>query len=1215
MDDERDMLVQIVIPLVNRQLRDSGFAGSLYPVDLRWGVNTDEHLDAASRQLSILRTCVAEVRRCRPLFVGLIGHRYGWIPSPSLARTALAEARLPDPGLPLSVTMMEMLAAVHSADREPPVLLKRVTSHADLGAACMSRGDMPPADRGALDAMEGYFTALGHPFVPFAAQWSPREARFESPEFIKLATGALLAAAERQLSHTTTGTWLDAELAAQRLAAEDEVQSIVGRVEELDYIADHWNLFSLRDDHSVGDQPRHPLWMLRRLSERGTIAVVGAPGSGKSALLAKVAIDLKVRDMARDDLVRRAYVRAGLTAATRRLPVCLLLLLAQLDRQAATRIAAGTSAEALALGDVLDVWLSTLRAATQLDAPLVVFDGLDQLVGAQTAITPVAWLPTTLGDRVHLIVSAAAETFEAELLRERPNTHVLELAELPVADARVLVGNRIAARHRAIAPEPLAALVARPRSPRWLVVATDLLLALTGYDYLALRDTPPTADPEAALRRLLSDVAAELPPDLDALDDEVFSRLVHLLGSEFTVPFCFLAVMPAGLDEQTLRAVLALSAPSLSEGDLAMLRDVFSTHIHVTDGEWRFRHISTLLAVHRFLTETSGEVGLDLTRAYREIAIRHLATQPPEHGMRVRYLLPLLFHNGDYRALVTCVQHPDTTPDEAIQALAVELGWAATLQDAPATVLALCDATRSDDELLTVLGLVSVILPVLSHEHAATVVARLRELLPRVVGRSPSRFGLGHAELASMFTYATADLRDLSAHSVVRWLDTALRGDGVVSLRQAPVLPLEGSAYHRTVAAVTTLAMLSEYALAAAGGIIDSAPSDAAELHARLSAVRQVVSELAGEAVIAAGRELLHLHVATAERAAALAWPDGGFRPVANDFARCQALVDNARGSAEFVVLFALNARANALAQLNNIGDMSRMTPEDAPFAAAALAFLEEAAWQLSVQLRVAPAMYSVEAAAIPVHSMRQMILAMCDQDGSAYEVGLALTAHPHVIDVAGWPGFVMFAAQTLGSYLQSRRPVDPSPLIVRLSDELDERGYDLTGLDTDLHEFLPLLPLTASMLALCQGFPSTAVATAQRTLARIDAGVIVDDPDDAAIDLVRAAVTETEVEIVEWLQDVADEGEDAEPLTTGEEARLEQLCATLDGLRHVSIAHDGGQYGDYVGLGLSTAIRHGQLRLPCSDAALQHASRIAAASATDEHAATVLKLIRHLLR
>ena len=70
---ERDRLVKQVFPELRRKARERGV--EVVEVDLRWGITEEE-----SRQGKVLPICLAEINRCRPYFVGMLGERYGWVP-------------------------------------------------------------------------------------------------------------------------------------------------------------------------------------------------------------------------------------------------------------------------------------------------------------------------------------------------------------------------------------------------------------------------------------------------------------------------------------------------------------------------------------------------------------------------------------------------------------------------------------------------------------------------------------------------------------------------------------------------------------------------------------------------------------------------------------------------------------------------------------------------------------------------------------------------------------------------------------------------------------------------------------------------------------------------------------------------------------------------------------------------------------------------------
>ena len=90
MQAERDYLRTRVFPELEERLRARRC--HLEWVDLRVGVATASQRDERTRELHVLKVCLAEVARCRPFVVVLIGDRYGWVPAPERVEAAAAEA-------------------------------------------------------------------------------------------------------------------------------------------------------------------------------------------------------------------------------------------------------------------------------------------------------------------------------------------------------------------------------------------------------------------------------------------------------------------------------------------------------------------------------------------------------------------------------------------------------------------------------------------------------------------------------------------------------------------------------------------------------------------------------------------------------------------------------------------------------------------------------------------------------------------------------------------------------------------------------------------------------------------------------------------------------------------------------------------------------------------------------------------------------------------
>ena len=70
---ERDLLVKQLFPSLRRRAQKRGV--ELVDVDLRWDITKEE-----SQQGKVIGICLAEIERCRPYFIGMLGERYGWTP-------------------------------------------------------------------------------------------------------------------------------------------------------------------------------------------------------------------------------------------------------------------------------------------------------------------------------------------------------------------------------------------------------------------------------------------------------------------------------------------------------------------------------------------------------------------------------------------------------------------------------------------------------------------------------------------------------------------------------------------------------------------------------------------------------------------------------------------------------------------------------------------------------------------------------------------------------------------------------------------------------------------------------------------------------------------------------------------------------------------------------------------------------------------------------
>lgn len=75
MHDERDFLLNTVEPQINAQLTDLNV--NVEFCDFRWGIDTRQSGSDSSR--TIFDACFGAIETCKPIFLGLLGQRYGWV--------------------------------------------------------------------------------------------------------------------------------------------------------------------------------------------------------------------------------------------------------------------------------------------------------------------------------------------------------------------------------------------------------------------------------------------------------------------------------------------------------------------------------------------------------------------------------------------------------------------------------------------------------------------------------------------------------------------------------------------------------------------------------------------------------------------------------------------------------------------------------------------------------------------------------------------------------------------------------------------------------------------------------------------------------------------------------------------------------------------------------------------------------------------------------
>jgi len=87
MQAEREYLVTKVFPALRRYCDERDI--SIFELDLRWGISEEE-----AKQGKVFEICLNEVRKTKPFFIGLLGDRYGWVPTDEERKIMAANTNL-----------------------------------------------------------------------------------------------------------------------------------------------------------------------------------------------------------------------------------------------------------------------------------------------------------------------------------------------------------------------------------------------------------------------------------------------------------------------------------------------------------------------------------------------------------------------------------------------------------------------------------------------------------------------------------------------------------------------------------------------------------------------------------------------------------------------------------------------------------------------------------------------------------------------------------------------------------------------------------------------------------------------------------------------------------------------------------------------------------------------------------------------------------------
>ena len=597
MQAERDALRDFVLPRVNEFAEKYGRAVEI--IDLRWGVDTAA-VSEEEQNKRVLRTCLDEIERSRPFFLGLIGDRYGWTPPRTNMEEALKAAyfSLEDPNM--SVTALEIEYGVLRS-KNPPVCLFYFRESPDYSVMPEKLRLIYQEEAKGQAKLEklkkGIEARFGKDIKKYSAEVHENGLTV-SKDWAEMVAADIIAKLREEWGEPseTPPTWKEQERDMQETFRESRTAHFAGR------------------DAAIADMA---VFCLGKETTPQLLMIQGKAGSGKSGLLCKLMDEI-------EDKCLLLPFSCGISSRSSLVENMLRYFISLLCE----KLALEDDSDAITkFQDIKDRFVELLFAACSKMRVVAVVDALDQLAGSDEA-RRMLWISGKLPEKFRLLCSII-EGQETETVKQLGG-EVRPVPPISKEDEAAIIRGVAARHHKQISNEIVEHILKKQtpdganaaQNPLYLSLIAQDLVMMDRYELETVQKymEDGVSQPEA-LAKFMRERIDETPGDPEGAYLAILGRLEKLIGKDFVRGVCgMIAISRTGLRESDMEGAFKELRLGFNPADFSWLRQLLRGHFSQGDmQQWDFSHQSLRRALKKKMPEKLKRLNNGIVAYFRGV--------------------------------------------------------------------------------------------------------------------------------------------------------------------------------------------------------------------------------------------------------------------------------------------------------------------------------------------------------------------------------------------------------------------------------------------------------------------------------------------------------------------------------------------------------------------------------------------------------------------